>query len=302
MNIAHLYYFSEIVKYRSINKAANNLFMTPSTLLSALNSLENELGYKLVNRSRQGVSPTIEGEAFFNDIQLILTMQERWKNVTHIDNRTKIQLPLGAIPAIYHSVLPQIIGDFASLYPHISIITREADILLLDKQLIDGDIRIALRSCTKFEHENLKIFTHNLGLTFSSVYSDTCSVILNASHPLAASESLHPKTLTNYPSVALSHPSALRFAFSKLYDTKVTLYLNNISYILQFLRTHPKYYSFLYNIVSKGIYFSDHTLVSVPLRDDSLPLHIVLIHPQPENMTQEEKVLVNFLESFFKDL
>ena len=48
MNLNHLEYYVQIVKYGSITKAAKKIFISPSALIAALNSLEEELGYKLL--------------------------------------------------------------------------------------------------------------------------------------------------------------------------------------------------------------------------------------------------------------
>ena len=58
--------FLEIVKYKSISKAAQKLFLTQSTVSHRLNILEEELGVTLVIR-RKGyryIELTSEGEAF----------------------------------------------------------------------------------------------------------------------------------------------------------------------------------------------------------------------------------------------
>lgn len=302
MNITHLLYCSEIIKYQSINKAARVLFVTPSTLSSALNSVEDELGYKIVTRSRQGVKPTREGEAFFNDVQLILNIQNRWKNVTSIDTIAKVKLPLTVIPTIYHSVLPTLVSHFLSSFPQISLVTEESDIITLDKHLIDGTLKLAIRSCTKGELENLKIFVDNLDLDFTHLYTDMCCIVMNKNHPLASKENIAIKDLKHYPGIALSHPSSIRFEFSNLYPHDNVLYLNNISYILQFLLLHKNYFSFLYTLVNKSIYFSNDQLQYRPILDHPLPLDIILIHPKKDLITKEEDLLANFIIEFFAKL
>ncbi len=58
--------FIEIVKYRSISKAAKKLYLTQSTVSHRINVLEEELGVKLIIRRKgyRSVELTQDGEAF----------------------------------------------------------------------------------------------------------------------------------------------------------------------------------------------------------------------------------------------
>ena len=66
ISINQLYQAVEASKTRSINKAAENLYMCQPNLSSSLNNLEEELGVKLFNRSNRGISKTKIGEAFID--------------------------------------------------------------------------------------------------------------------------------------------------------------------------------------------------------------------------------------------
>ena len=75
MNFYQLTYFIEAVKSGSLNKAARELNVNPSTLTIALNNLEKEIGCSLMERSHKGIFLTHEGELFFEDAIKILEFQ-----------------------------------------------------------------------------------------------------------------------------------------------------------------------------------------------------------------------------------
>ena len=54
MRLEQLENVVEIAKYESINRAAIELHLAQQSLMSSLNSLENELGFKIFERSRKG--------------------------------------------------------------------------------------------------------------------------------------------------------------------------------------------------------------------------------------------------------
>lgn len=78
MRLEHLRYLLEIDRCHSINKAAQNLFIAHSTLSYILQNIENDLGYLIFERSKQGVMPTVQGQKVLKDIQTISNLIDTW--------------------------------------------------------------------------------------------------------------------------------------------------------------------------------------------------------------------------------
>ncbi len=64
MNIVFVQTFLEVVKTRNLNRAAERLNVTESTVTTRLNGLEDALGQKLLIRSRAGAELTSAGFKF----------------------------------------------------------------------------------------------------------------------------------------------------------------------------------------------------------------------------------------------
>lgn len=64
MTLQQLRYFIETVKHGSINKAAENLFISQPSLSIALKELEAEIGLDLLIRTPRGITLTIDGTEF----------------------------------------------------------------------------------------------------------------------------------------------------------------------------------------------------------------------------------------------
>ena len=58
MTTKQLKQFLEVYRCSSINKAAQNLYISRSSLISSINALEEELGQPLLRRTHSGISPT----------------------------------------------------------------------------------------------------------------------------------------------------------------------------------------------------------------------------------------------------
>lgn len=66
-----------IVKHGSFRKAAKELNLSPPSLTSAINNLEEKLGVRLLNRSTRSLSLTVVGEEFLNNVTPIFNDYRR---------------------------------------------------------------------------------------------------------------------------------------------------------------------------------------------------------------------------------
>ena len=76
MNLLDLKYALEVEKTRSINKAAENLFIGQPTLSKSIKKLEEDLGFTLFIRTPSGIMPTADGERFLARAHDIMAQAE----------------------------------------------------------------------------------------------------------------------------------------------------------------------------------------------------------------------------------
>lgn len=72
----------EVSKTGSINRAAQNLYMSQSSLSSSIRALESEMGEDIFCRSQEGVSLTIFGQQFVEHAQAILRHYEKIEQIS----------------------------------------------------------------------------------------------------------------------------------------------------------------------------------------------------------------------------
>ena len=83
MNIQHLKYVLAVDTHRHFAKAAEKCFVTQPTLSMMIRALEDELGIKIFDRSRQPVVPTEAGRAVIAQAKIIVQEAERMKEIIH---------------------------------------------------------------------------------------------------------------------------------------------------------------------------------------------------------------------------
>jgi LysR family tcuABC transcriptional regulator len=77
MELRQLRYFVRVVELGGFSRAALDLNLVQSALSQQVARLEAELSAKLLTRTRQGVTPTEAGLAFFTEAQLVLRHAEQ---------------------------------------------------------------------------------------------------------------------------------------------------------------------------------------------------------------------------------
>jgi DNA-binding transcriptional LysR family regulator len=64
--------FIRVADAGSFNKAAENIYITPSAVIKQINLLENELGLQLFERTHRGLSLTEAGKSLYQDAKYII--------------------------------------------------------------------------------------------------------------------------------------------------------------------------------------------------------------------------------------
>ena len=76
MTLQQLSYVTAIAEEGTFNKAAERLYISQPSLMSAIKALEEELGLVLFNRTGRGATLTADGSAFLPYARSVLTQYE----------------------------------------------------------------------------------------------------------------------------------------------------------------------------------------------------------------------------------
>ncbi|MDO4481497.1 MAG: LysR family transcriptional regulator [Bacillota bacterium] len=110
------------VEKGSITGAVEEMGYTQSGVSHMLNSLEEELGVVLINRSRSGVTLTSAGELLLPQIKRIVADNEVFmQTVSGMNGMIYGKIVIGTFPEVTSGYLPEIIGIFTGRYPRVQI-------------------------------------------------------------------------------------------------------------------------------------------------------------------------------------
>jgi LysR family hydrogen peroxide-inducible transcriptional activator len=139
MNLQQLEYILAVDTHRHFAKAAEKSFVTQATLSMMIQKLENELGAKIFDRSRQPVTPTELGKKIIEQARKILSETGRLKEIIKIDKgEVSGELKVGIIPTLAPYLLPLFLKDFSNSYPKVRLNINEHTTATIIQKLKSG--------------------------------------------------------------------------------------------------------------------------------------------------------------------
>jgi LysR family hydrogen peroxide-inducible transcriptional activator len=127
MTITQLEYVVAVDTWRHFRVAAEHCFVTQPTLSMQIQKLEDELGVKIFDRTKQPVLPTEVGSAIVAQARVVLREAGRIQQL--IDEHKDVmagEIRLGIIPTLAPYLLPALYGQLRSRYPAIHLMVKEA--------------------------------------------------------------------------------------------------------------------------------------------------------------------------------
>ena len=105
----HIQCFVEIVRQKSMKRAAERLYLTQPAISKTLKELEEILGTSLMVRNRAGVSLTRQGEVFLHFAEMsVAALQQGLDGVDQIGRGGKVSLSVGALPSVAARLMPEV--------------------------------------------------------------------------------------------------------------------------------------------------------------------------------------------------
>lgn len=120
MNTAQYRALVKILETGTLTQAADELGYTQSGLTKMLRSLENELGFQLLVRSRHGAKLTSEGKLLLPLIQTLLNDQQKLEQTaSEIAHLKSGLITIGTFNSVSAQWLPSLIREFSARYPQV---------------------------------------------------------------------------------------------------------------------------------------------------------------------------------------
>jgi DNA-binding transcriptional LysR family regulator len=122
MELRHLRYFVAVAENLSFTKAAAKLHLAQPSLTRQIHNLEDEIGVRLLERSKSHVALTEEGRSFLTDARRILALAtESVLAVQRLGRGETGELNIAYLSNFDFELLPETLRAFRQAFPHIAL-------------------------------------------------------------------------------------------------------------------------------------------------------------------------------------
>ncbi len=180
--------FVKVVELGSLTKAAKELGYSQPGISYMLNSLEEEVGFPLLQRSKDSIVPTEDGKKILNCCYVLgraeANLRETAQSINGVLSGT---LRIAALNSLAVNYVPPVIKKYTERFPQIDIYLEELSIPDINNALQSTKCDIAFIS---------KEFPK--GFEFHPLFDDPLGVCMHSTHPLAQKEFVDIADLNNY--------------------------------------------------------------------------------------------------------
>ena len=169
-SIKQLNYALAVAKRLHFKKAADDCFVSPSTLSNAIAELENQIGFQIFERTNKKVIVTKLGLELLKKVE---TIQFHIEDIKNLGEKQKAPLSspltIGIIPTVGPYLLPLVLPKLKKYYPNLKLKILESKSSSLVQKVNDGDLDMAILALPynlrgllsfKFWEENFYYISH----------------------------------------------------------------------------------------------------------------------------------------------
>lgn len=237
--------FMAVAAVGGMGKAVEHLNLSQPAISKAIADLEQTLGVRLLDRSRQGVEPTTYGTALIKRGTAVFDeLRQCVGDIDYLSDPTTGELRIGVVEGIASAIVAPLIHRLSAKYPRMTFSVEVAGTAKLCSELSKRSIELAIAKTTGALPEDQQGET---------LFTDPLVVVAAATNPLtrrrtiALADLLDEPWALESPDTFLGGLAAMAFSGAGLTPPKATIVTNsrNFQYALletgRFLAFHPAF-------------------------------------------------------------
>lgn len=214
LSLRQLRAFLTVAEETSMTRAAARLHLTPSALSMLVRSMEDEVGFRLFDRTTRRLVPTAAGQQLLPTVRQVFDGLEEGIDAVRQAQATRASLLVVATsPLLASALVPQVIAAFRQQHPQVRVRLVDAAVESLPGLVREGAADIAV--CTANSDVS--------DLHAQRLYSDPLMLVCPPGHPLAALREVEWQALREYPLVQMRPGSGLRHLVDKAFGRQPPL-------------------------------------------------------------------------------
>ena len=298
MEYNQLRYIVEVVETGSISRAASNLYISQPNLSAQINSLENELGRIIFERTNKGVKLTTEGREIYHYAKTLVNQFELTeKKLLYDYNDNKIK-----IASFGSCIVRRKFTDLCAIFKN-----KNYEFILYDDnfddaidKLINRDVDIAFIQYSHYQEKNILKYLENENLECVELIEGELKLHVNESSLLNHREYISADDLNGL--FCVKKQQLFRGLFNLNYEVK-ELGLDTNKKIIR-VNDSKSYEDILINLPSFSVcvdwkteYNFNGYLKRIPFKDKKIVMKCSVVKRRNELLKDELKLLIEEIKA-----
>jgi len=197
MELRHLRYFVAVAEAENVSKAALKLHVSQPGISRQIRDLEDEIGFKLFERSAKSVRLTAAGNVFLSEARAVLQRaSDAVEKARAMAGGVSGEINIGYAPSLTVQILPPALRKYQEQFPNVRVVLHDLSTEEMLAQLGADKLQVALtvRPSAKllrgFEYEELARYGMRVAVA--------------PRHPLAKAKSVSLEQMAGEPLIGYS--------------------------------------------------------------------------------------------------
>ncbi|MGM9526611.1 MAG: LysR family transcriptional regulator [Peptococcaceae bacterium] len=293
----------EIARVGSINRAAVEMHLAQQSLMSSLNSLEDELGFQIFERSHKGVKPSASGAIFLEEARTVLQIYQGWNRFR--DTPQQPQTVQVAMVSAFRQQISELCMEVFTRYEDTLKIQSEPCYLnnslqdVLEKTHPSFIFYLDTNFCSFALSDSIHALLANDDTWCSDpLYQHSCEIFVPANHPWIQ----EGKTIVTYEDLQKQTLIFNSKHVVTLFPNCSKIVLPNKEGLLQAILTGKGVGVSLSTTVTDQWYLDSRQIIALPLYLDGKETQIQfkLLHRRAERLTTSEQKIMQIISEYYR--
>lgn len=288
MDIKQIEYFVSIAETGSFSLAAEELYISQSSLSKAIIAMEKELDVKLFDRNKRKIALTDAGKIFHDHA---LKLKENYRSML-VDlgeyKKTIPSLVIAAIPVIAQYGITSYVAKFKKTYPYINFTLEEREASAVWPALSQHKYDLAF---VRDYNVDANVFSYFPLLT------DKLMVAVSCDHRLAERTSISLAELSDenfimFNKGTLIHELSMNACRSAGLEPRVFYATLRAASIIGMVASNSGIALIMEKVLN---YYKHSDVVAIPL-DETFESEIIIAYPKDRKLSKSAKIFLDFMK------
>jgi DNA-binding transcriptional LysR family regulator len=288
MDIKQIEYFVSVVEIGSFSLAAEELYISQSSLSKQIIALEKELGVKLFDRSKRRIALTEAGKMFHKHALGFKKINQALLSDLREFKKSTPSLTIAAIPVTAQYGITSYVAQFKKAYPEINFTMEERQAAVVLPALSQHKYDLAFVRDYNIDNDMFSILP---------VAADKLVVAVSREHRLAKRKSISLKELSDenfimFNKGTLIHELSMNACQSAGFEPRIFYTASRATSIISMLTSNSGVALIMEKVLN---YYTHSDIVAIPL-DQIIESQIIIAYPRDRKLSKSARTFLDFVK------